>query len=157
MIFFSNNPNHIFHIFCLRTIALIFQLAAYDFLPASLVAYIIFSLIEHVIIISSVCFARSGLYRYHFKNMKITSKMLLLGCVFYIVYMICYIVFAVQYQGVASVITIIVLIYGCGIYLVLKITNGVLTKKIKRLEEIHRMKMERAQGFGFQQAPGLPN
>ena len=81
--------------------------------------------------------------------------MLFMGCVFYILYMICYIVFAVQFEGVASVITIIVLIVGCGIYIVLMITNGVLTKKIKRLEEIHRMKIERAQGFGFQQA--LPN
>ena len=81
--------------------------------------------------------------------------MLFLGSVFYIAYMISYIVFAVQYQGVASIFPIIVLIAGCGIYIVLIIKNGVLTKKMKRLEEIHQMKMERAKGFGFQQA--LPN
>ena len=132
-------------------------MAFYEFLPASLVVYIIFSLIEHVIIISSLCFARSGLYRYHFKNMKITSKMLIFASVFYIVYVISYIVFAVQSQGVASIFVIVVFMAGCGIYLVLMITYRVLSKKIKRLEEIHRTKMERAKGFGFQQAPGLPN
>lgn len=118
--------------------------------PGPLVAYVVFSFIEHFIIIFTVFFAKSGLYQNNFKNVKRMSKMLFIAFIFYSLYLFCYIAFAVEYEGVTTTFfPIIGLIIAGGIYVILLGKNQVLTKQSKRLEEILNQKIKRAQGSGF--------
>ena len=116
--------------------------------PGPLVAYVVFSFIEHFIIIFTVFFAKSGLYQNKFKNVKRMSKMLFIAFIFYSLYLFCYIAFAVEYEG-ATLFPIIGLIISGGIYVILLVKNQGLTKQSKRLEEILIQKMQRAKGSEF--------
>ena len=117
--------------------------------PGSFVAYIVFSFIEHFIIIFTVFFAKSGLYHNNFKNLKRMSKMLFIAFIFYSLYLFCYIAFAVEYEGVATFFPIVGLIIAGGIYVILLVKNQVLTKQNKRLELILNQKIQRAKRSGF--------
>lgn len=117
--------------------------------PGPLVAYFVFSFIEHFMIIFTVFLARSGLYQNNFKNMKRMSKMLFFAFIFYSLYLFCYIAFLVEYEGEATVCPIIGLIIAGAIYVILLVKNQVLTKKSKRLEEILNQKLLRAQTSGL--------
>ena len=131
-----------------RSIGLISSISNDDLIPRVIIGFVVCDFIEDFLNIASIFPAKEGIYRYNFDRMVLCIKILYGSLLFYIVAMICYIIYAVNYPDrnvYDNAFLVIYIICGLFIYIFLISTGRRLLGTLRRIKEIQELIAVRAR------------